>query len=77
MSDKWVEIKTNDYLLPIYADFGGEKRSTGMCTLCIQPSDDYFWHVGTSILQEYYAEFNMPTRTLTLQPLASGSKNSL
>ncbi len=77
MGGKWVEIATQDYLIPIYTEVNSVQRSTGMCKLCIKQSEDLYWHVGTSLLRGYYAEFIMSDRKLVLTPLASDKKLSL
>ena len=78
LGDKWVEIQPTDYLNPGYVNIGTVTgASTGACRVCIKQSEDNFWHVGTSLLVGYYAEFDFNSRTLGLQPLASGTKISI
>ena len=78
LGDKWVEIQPTDYLNPAYVDFGANTgTSTGACRVCIKQSWDNFWHVGTSLLVGYYAEFDFTNKQLGLQPLAAGTKISV
>ena len=76
-NDKWVEILPTDYLVPLRTGSNGNEVSTGMCKLCIELSSDSDWHVGSTALMNYYAEFDANLRTLSLQPLAGSVKSSL
>ena len=76
-SDKWVEILPTDYLVPLRTGINGVEVSTGMCKLCIELSSDNDWHAGTSLLMNYYSEFDFEARTLSLQPLSGTVKPSL
>ena len=78
LGDKWVEIQPTDYLNPARVNFGASTGlNTGACRVCIKQSWDNFWHVGTSLLVGYYADFDFTNRQLGLQPLASGAKVSV
>ena len=78
LGDKWVTIQPTDYLNPAYTTFGtATDVSTGACRVCIKQSWDNFWHVGTSMLVGYYAEFDFTNKQLGLQPLAAGTKISV
>lgn len=45
-----------------------------MCKLCIKLSSDDDWHVGSSALISYYAEFDLEQRTLRLEPQVGSNK---
>ena len=64
LNDKWVSISVNNYLIPIYTEFNGESRSTGMCTLCVEQSEDMIWHVGTVLLEGYYTQLDIINRQM-------------
>lgn len=55
----WIEIAQNDYLNIIPTTYNSDdSRSTGACRVCLKPSWDKGWHIGTSALIGYYTEFN-------------------
>ncbi len=54
--------------------YDSKERLTGMCTLCLKQSADADWHVGTSLLMDYYAEFDYEAKALSLTGLLLGDK---
>jgi len=71
----WVEIAAYDYINAVRID--GTRRSSGFCRVCLKESWDDDWHVGTSMMVGYYAEFDFSTATISFSPLASASKLDL
>lgn len=74
MNDKWAMIQAKHYLTPIRTSFNSVARQTGMCSLCVKQSSDDDWHVGTTLLMDYYAEFDFENKALSLTALNSGTK---
>ena len=77
MNDKWAMIQAKHYLIPIMTTFNAASRQTGMCMLCVTQSSDNDWHVGTSLLMDYYAEFDFENKALSLTALAAGTKTQV
>ena len=74
MNDKWAVIQPQHYLTPIRTTFNAEDRATTMCSLCVKQSSDTDWHVGTSLLMDYYSVFDFENSQLKLTLMMVGTK---
>merc|ERR1712003_265390 len=77
VNGKWITIAASDYLIPIYDEYDSRERESGICQLCIKESSTTTWHIGTTALMGYYAEFDITDRTISFTPLASSGKDEV